>query len=332
MKQRITYVVFCLGAISLLILDTQTAIHGAAEGIELCMKVLLPSLFPFFLIINYANSVLTGFKIPILRSVGRSLQLPDGCESILLLSLLGGYPVGAQLIGDLYRKGQLSKRTCRILLGYFNNAGPAFIFGITGLLFSHPYFPALLWGIHIISALITGHILPKPKQGEEIQQNQASISIVKSMQHSIRICAAVCGWVIMFKTIQAYIFKWLIYDSDSYLSLIIRGILELSTGCIGLLEFTSEPLRFLLVSAFLAFGGICVILQTASVTESLGMGLYIPGKFIQTAISLIIATIFFIHQIRLTLALSIIIPSLIVIFVTSLIVKKRCGNPAYNHV
>ena len=43
MKQRITYVVFCLGAISLLILDTQTAIHGAAEGIELCMKVLQKS-------------------------------------------------------------------------------------------------------------------------------------------------------------------------------------------------------------------------------------------------------------------------------------------------
>jgi hypothetical protein len=36
----------------------------------------------------------------------------------------------------------------------------------------------------------------------------------------------------------------------------------------------------------LAFGGVCVLLQTASVTEGLSLGCYIKGKLIQTLFSL----------------------------------------------
>jgi hypothetical protein len=55
--------------------------------------------------------------------------------------------------------------------------------------------------------------------------------------------------------------------------------------------FPSESTRFILSSLFLAFGGFCVMLQTASVTKDLGLGLYIPGKIIQTAISTLAAAI-----------------------------------------
>ena len=87
---------------------------------------------------------------------------------------------------------------------------------------------------------------------------------------------------------MSYLQLWI---AESNLITFIAGILELSNGCILLTQIHSEAVRFILCSGFLSFGGICVLMQTASVTDSLGLGLYIPGKIIQTAISILTASI-----------------------------------------
>lgn len=322
----------CFSILFLLIIDTQTAKDSALAGIELCLKVLIPSLFPFFLMISYTNSLLTGHSFPWIRPLGRLLQIPQGGESILLLGFLGGYPVGAQLIGEMYRNKQISQQIAHILLGYCNNAGPAFIFGVTGLLFSNPWVPAVIWLIHIISAVLTGYLLPKPTLSQIEFGKTATISLTASMQKSIGICCAVCGWVVIFRIIQGYILKYLDEFAGSILMVILGGILELSTGCIALQELSSEAFRFILTSGFLAFGGTCVILQTASVTQDLGMGLYFPGKMIQTAIALIMSALFAIQHIRISVFIGIIMPSVLLILIVNAVVKKRCGNPKKNHV
>lgn len=255
----------------------------------MCLKVVVPSLFPFFILTTFLNASLFGFQIPGLRKLSTLLQIPSNGESLLLLGLIGGYPVGAQLISDAYKAGQLNRKQSHILLGYCSNAGPAFIFGITGVLFSSQWISFLLWGIHILSALFTGFLLPRPEKSAFSGYESTDISIVTALRKSIFNCSSVCGWVITFKIIMAYIQKW----ASGFLSkeklVILTGILELSNGCVCLDQIHCESLRFILCAAFLAFGGFCVMLQTATVTESLGLGLYIPGKISQTAISLLIA-------------------------------------------
>ena len=47
----------------MLILDSQTAMHGAAEGIVLCINSVVPSLFPFFVLsILLTNRVLNSHR------------------------------------------------------------------------------------------------------------------------------------------------------------------------------------------------------------------------------------------------------------------------------
>jgi len=47
----------------------------------------------------------------------------------------------------------------------------------------------------------------------------------------------------------------------------------------------------MIASAILSFGGVCVYMQTLSVTEGLGIGWYFPGKVLQTVFSLMLSGI-----------------------------------------
>lgn len=321
----------------LLILDTQTAAAGAAEGIDLCIKVIIPSLFPFFIVTTYLNASLLGMRIPGLRTLGRLLHVPSGGESLLLLGLIGGYPVGAQLVADAYRQSQLKKRTGQILLGYCSNAGPAFIFGVAGTLFSSFWTPLFLWLIHLLSAVATGLLLPQPAYTTMSWDTDRNISIVQALQKSISICASVCGWVVVFKIIMAYLAHFAAGFLESSHMVLLTGILELSNGCLKLAEINSEAVRFVLCAVFLAFGGICVLLQTLSVTETLGIGLYIPGKLIQTCISLLAALgfqyiLFPSGSLPFCSAVCTILLGTAALAGFKILAEKSCGNPEKNPV
>ena len=177
----------------LLILNPSTAAKGVSEGIEVCINAVIPALFPFFIVTSYLNTALIGQSVHFLSPLRKFLKFPNGGDSLLLLGLIGGYPVGAQLISQSYKNRQISKRTSEILLGYCNNAGPAFIFGITGALFSSLYIPMVLFGLQIISALITGSFLPRPEI-EYIHLNDTQENTITSaLKKSLNICIIVCN-------------------------------------------------------------------------------------------------------------------------------------------
>ena len=82
-----------------LILDGRTAIDGARQGIELCLRTVIPSLFPFFVLSILLTSSLLGGSLAVLRPLGRLFGMPDGAESLLIPAFLGGYP-GAVIEND----------------------------------------------------------------------------------------------------------------------------------------------------------------------------------------------------------------------------------------
>ena len=100
-------------AMLVLILDGQTAMAGAAEGLALCMKTLIPSLFPFFLLSAMLTSSLSG-------------------GGLLLTGLLGGYPLGAANAARAYRARQLDRAEAERMAVLCNCAGPSFLFGVVG--------------------------------------------------------------------------------------------------------------------------------------------------------------------------------------------------------
>ena len=141
-----------LVCMAVLLWQNETASAAVRQGLALCARSVIPSLFPFFVVVSFA--VGCGFF-----TVLRRLGLPVGA-AVFLMGIVGGYPVGARTVGELYRGGGLARERAETLLTFCNNAGPSFIFAIAGVgVFGSQKTGLALYVIHILSALAAGGLL-----------------------------------------------------------------------------------------------------------------------------------------------------------------------------
>ena len=323
-------ILFISFAIFLLIIDPQGALMGAREGVDLCIQTVIPSLLPFFFLSVVLTNRLSGRKIPMLNALGRLLRLPEGAEAIFIIGILGGYPVGAQAIAQTTQMGQLDHKSAGRMLGFCSNAGPSFIFGILGGLFSAPCATWALWLIHIISAILVGISLPGNCQSTVAGSQNNRITPPEALERAVKIMASVCGWVILFRVMISFLSRWVLWLCPQVLQTIIVGSLELTNGCCALTDIENEGLRFILASCFLAFGGSCVAMQTMAVTRSIGTGQYFPGKIMQTMISFLLSlcyqALFFPDSLKTSFRPIIWCPVLIVLLVVLSYLQKPKNN------
>lgn len=306
----------------LLIFDSRLALEGAQNGLELCIRTVIPSLFPFLVLSMLLTKDITGTN-RWLRLVTERLGIPGSAQSLLIPAFLGGYPVGAKCIHDLYRAGQLQKAKAERLLSFCSNAGPAFLFGMLSGCFPDRKTLWILWMIHILSALLTGLVLSptgtadnnQTAAPEKAEKPELLLSAMKAM-------GLICGWVILFRILVTFLMGWFLWLLPQWLMVLLTGILELTNGCCELMQIGDIRVRFLICSCILAFGGICVFLQTVSVTKGLSLRYYLLGKAMQTGFGLLMCcTVIWKHGWLLMTALP-----FLILFLRK--IQKSCGNPA----
>lgn len=308
--------------ILMLILDGKTGLLGAKEGLELCIRSVIPSLFPFFVLGILLTGNLWGYRIPILRPLGKAFGIPEGSESILITSFLGGYPVGAQSVGNAWRQGQITKTDAQKLLSFCNNAGPSFLFGIIAPFFTEGYVPWLLWCIHILSAWVVSVCVPRDYGTIRVTKSSPT-TLPQATGKSLGIMGGVCGWIILFRVCIAFLNRWILWLFPPAGQAGICGLLELANGCFSLSVIPEECVRFILCSGMLGFGGICVAMQTASVTEGLSLRYYFPGKLLQGAFSMLLAWLLFPAGYLLPLLLC---PIILISVISLRKIENRSGN------
>lgn len=266
------------------IINADIVVLGAYNGIELCLKVIIPSIFPFLFLSMLMCNYWSGSDLPFLRPICRISGVPARNQSILLLACIGGYPVGAQAIVQAWKCGEISRSQARRLLGFCNNAGPSFIFGLLSSVFDGFLLPLLLWVIHIGAAIIVGVLLPNKNTNSPPATPVCRDSISQILLKSIKITGTICGWVTLFRIALYFLESTGLYK-NMLVKVAVFGLVELSNGCVLLQQIVSPGMRFLVASGLLSAGGLCVGLQTLSVTGKLGLGMYIQGKILQTCIS-----------------------------------------------
>lgn len=291
MMKQIRTGIPALAALIVLILDSKTALRGAAEGITLCLQTVIPSLFPFLVLTSRLTASFQGSDISLLRPLGKLCRIPRGSESLLLTGFLGGYPAGAQCVAQAYRAGQLSRDEAERMLGFCSNAGPAFLFGIVAAKFPDFTCALTLFAIHILSALTVGSILPGGSNKIVRLESGKEQTISEAVFGSVRIMAAICGWILIFRVITAILDRWLLWLLPPSWQILVIGILDLANGCCELEYVTNSGLRFIMASGILAFGGICVTMQTLSVAAGLKINWYLTGKLLQSLISISLAAV-----------------------------------------
>lgn len=319
--------IIALSVLCILIFDSRAAFAGAQEGVQLCIHTLIPSLLPFFVISGYFCNTFSTTHLSFLKPLLQLCKIPDGSGALFMVGMLGGYPVGAKLIADAYRDKQIDASDAKRMLGFCNNAGPSFVFGIVGTYFSANYIPWIVLVILILSAILTGWLLPRTSGCNHIVHINKQISFNKIFQSSLVSIASVCGWVILFRVIISILKRWLFWMLADVMQVCLSGVLELANGCISLGLINNDGMRFVISTGLLSFGGLCVYLQTVSVVGDLGTGYYFPGKIIQTSIALILSLFmqYFLFSDANRIPLIFMIPPISLLAVTLAAVKaKNC--------
>lgn len=262
--RELLILVFALIFIYLLTATPELSYEGIAKGILLCGRVVIPSLFPFSVcvLIIIKSGVLRYFKF-LNRFTMCLFSLSAEMFFIMLLSFIGGYPLGAKLLNEAVRENKISPKMGGIMLNFCINAGPAFIISAVGnRILNSKSSGLVLFSAHIISSLIICFVC-RFKIGNEKNFDTEKISktipftenFVLSAQEAASAVFTICSFVILFSCIGAYInpFKYLKYFSF---------LLEV-TNAVTLTN------NIYVIAFLLGFSGVCIWFQIFSVGNRL---------------------------------------------------------------
>lgn len=255
---------------------------AVVESLTLCTQVLLPALFPFFVLSGWlAASGSAAALAPLLqRPMGKLFHLSGACAPALLLGLVGGYPVGTNAAVQLYRAGQCSREDALSLLRFCNNAGPAFLISALGCgMLGDPRAGALLYGAQVLSALLIGVLFRRKSSAvkpdcitAESQPAFSLSALLETVRSAFAAFQNVCAFVLFFSVMKRLLFQLPLLRQGGLPSALLSGLLEV-TGGLSSLAALPLPWQLLLpCCAFLAgFGGLSVTLQSASLLLEAGL-------------------------------------------------------------
>lgn len=277
MKLLLRYLALAIGAVALL-LNSATAADAVREGLRICGVAVIPALFPFFVLTNYFLSLRPARPSSRLAEKLMSVcfGLHGNCMTPLLLSFVGGYPIGVSCTVRMYEDGALSKREAEHLLLFCNNSGPAFFFGVIGGTVLHSVRTgALLYLSHILAALCCGALLRVPEKErltirrvvpKQTQQRGFLDAISASCASVLQISGLILFFSVVLALLEASGILRLLHEALPFLpaqtlSAMLCGFFELSGGVVRLASCEHAPE---LAAFLMGWGGICVHLQAMS--------------------------------------------------------------------
>ena len=290
MKRKVLFVCL-LFAMTMLILDNALMQQSVRLAMELCLTTVIPALLPFLVLIGPLQSIMSQQYIPLSGFLGKIMGISKEQVNILLLGLIGGYPMGARCIAEAVQTDQISIADGKRLLCFCSNAGPAFLFGMGFNLFSNPWLCWLAWFIQILSAFTIAVLIPGRSTHTSNFKRKNEVSLADYLRSAINTIVIICLWVILFRLVIAFLAKWVLWMFPSTILIVLTGLLELTNGCAGLQTVANGEIRFLLFSGFLSFGGICIAMQTHCITKPQGISIrtYLPAKLLQGFLSVLYA-------------------------------------------
>lgn len=287
------------------------AVQGAARGLDYCLIILVPSLFPFMALAAYL------VKSGLSDSMGRLLspltmllfRLPGCTAATILMSMIGGFPVGARGIAALHQQGSITDEQAGRMASFCVNAGPAFVLSVVGVgLLGNISAGIVLLSAQLLASLILGIILGRRAKAGAVQSNPAKTKksaapLIDSTIDAAKGTMYLCAFVILFSVIL------FLLREVGFSTLLARTFLRLgfSPAVCGaalsvLLEVTGACLDVAILGgsgALFAFamgwGGVCVHFQVLSSLTKIPFSrpMFFLHQFLKGILSAVIAVVLF---------------------------------------
>ena len=309
-----------------LMLYPQPAMEAARSGLRLCYNVIIPSLFPFFVLSSLVVELgLAGYLGRALEKVMRPLfNVSGACASAFALGFIGGYPVGAKTAISLYEKGMCSRTEAERLLSFCNNSGPAFILGVVGAgVFGSSKVGLLLYLAHAAASVCVGILFRFYKAGgggregarpaPRFQAQRFTAAFTGSIKSSFLSTLNICAFVVFFTVVIRLLFlsgvlsgvSWVLGTllsplgfSQAWAERLLTGFLEISSGVWTLSGSGALAGRLSMAAFMLGWAGLSVHCQVLCflIDSGLSARTYLLGKFlhglISAALTYLVTTLF----------------------------------------
>ena len=308
-----------LGLILLVCVNPSPYISATYRGFTVWAKIVLPSLFVFFILTKILMQLDISFKIfGILdKPFAKLFGVKHFGGYVFLMSILSGYPVGTKLTSELYQQGYISQTEAYKMLSFTSTSGPMFIIGSVALsMFGNAKLGVIVFFCHIFSAFINGFFYRNvkcpelEKNNKHIKNTKPKLTLNEIVQNSIISLLMVGGYIALsFCILEIFLhnsimtvvsnFIYKIFGAD-YLTPIISGIVEVTSGCVSLSQLaSSNEILCILFSCLISFGGLSIHLQSqmfaskANIKYSYFLKIKTTQTLIAFVLSLICSFIFF---------------------------------------
>jgi sporulation integral membrane protein YlbJ len=167
-----------------------SAIQGALQGLSVWREILLPALFPFFVLTEWLSGLgfvkLTGVILgPLMRPLFR---LPGCAGFVMVFGFLSGYPVAAKLTAELLRNNELTRSEGERLIGVATTADPMFLISAVTIGFlNRPELASTFIFAHYGASIVLAWLLRwRGQQQKSSSQNKTQFNIMQMAIHALR--------------------------------------------------------------------------------------------------------------------------------------------------
>ena len=256
-KSLFIVVIFACLSTSLIVFSGESN-SGATDGLKLCYNVVIPSLFPF-----------TVFSLIIFESgFFERLNINKNFEELFIffLSIIGGFPVGAKIINNAYKRKNLTKKNAELMLGYCVSSGPSFIIlSLGSQILNNKLIGYILFISNLTANLIIMITLSKFKEinTEMIKSKSGSKPFseifVNSTYDATLSIISICAYVTLFSTIISVINKMF---GENAIKKSLLPLLEITNGVT-----ITDNIYY--IAFLMGFGGFCVHIQILTMCSDL---------------------------------------------------------------
>lgn len=285
LKSKTVLTIVILLAITIFIISPSDCMDATARGLRVWTLNVVPALFPFF-ILTRIIILLNQTSIPTLDKFTTKCFRTQNAGLAYFLSILSGYPIGAKLISSSYDNGSIDQITATKMFSFCSTSGPMFIIGTVGIgIFKSAKVGYVLLIGHIIGSFLNGLLY----RGKFTPENQFKPNINKTtlneiMFDSINSILMVGGYIVFASVIielmqvstlmpnfASLICKITPFEYDAVYS-VLCGLIEITNGLILLGGVNiSLNIKIILASIIIAFSGICIMLQSNTFLNKIGI-------------------------------------------------------------
>lgn len=278
-----TVILLFIAATAAILGNPSVSSKGAFEGLKLCSSVIIPSLFPFTAVALFfeKSGTLKWFGEKIEPFTFKIFGMNGSVFSAMILSLIGGYPVGAKIADSLNRSGSVSKEDAKLLLRYCVNPGPAFFISVIGAdVLKSQKAGIILFIANLSACLLLNTVIfkRKSKKAEYFKPDpQTKIELtgafVESVHDAAFVLMGICAWVTLFSSVCAILNSVM---DNSYIFAVVSPLLEITFGSVQVAKIGVSPWLY---SLLLSFGGLSTLCQVKQAAQSIDLSIFKIGFF-----------------------------------------------------